>query len=333
MLFVLAYLEASEKYSRQLLAWFSTWPEPISGILGSDVAQRTLTITLGLLPHLITVMGREDTFDIASMVRERERERERENERGLRTACRPRYLTRLVQLSLGVGRAGYSKMATLFADYSKYALSPEGIRRYDSSALVWLAGWRMATEEQATHLLVGCRFLHEISATLATAFFPQFELSTFTILIQMLEHGQSIHSKSIMNLMEVLLGFVNLKESALNQQGVSLFGPITKHLDSELWESAFAVIEAVISKSEHEPFSISAASDINVLSRISEFQRTPAHFGPHLGESAITRMVVSLKVRARRSSARYSESSALTHSSRVWLAGLVGGRRERSRRS
>ena len=60
---------ATEKSSRSALVALVQWPKDTLRILDPDPDRAMLGCVVGLIPHLLTSMGRDDSIHIAKMVR------------------------------------------------------------------------------------------------------------------------------------------------------------------------------------------------------------------------------------------------------------------------
>jgi len=176
----------TELAARNLLAKLAG--SPCVHILHTDPELRILSNLIGLLPQLISMMGREDTLEIAR------------------------------ELAKGFLLHKYEDFAKLFLNYSHFTYSSEGMRR----------------------------FLHENCKLIAKYFFPKYEIFVFSVLLEIMGNGPSVHQRAILTLISLLLEHVQIDNSALNTTYVPLFGSVTKLLNSGLWQETLNVFKVIL---------------------------------------------------------------------------------------
>ena len=101
-------------------------------------------------------------------------------------------------------------------------------------------------------------FAEQISEDIATAFFPQYEVLVFTLLIEMLERGGGGErrgggeggrmrvERGVMVLIDYLLSHVRLEVSSLQTRGLALFAPVEARLISCHFSNSLSVTKRLV---------------------------------------------------------------------------------------
>ena len=228
----------TESQSRKLLMKITELPmvQP----LHVNKQSRILSNLLGLLPYLLTAVGRDDSIIIAHY-----------------------FSTTLYLL-------GDHVFADLLKNYKKFTKSPETIRR----------------------------FVHEIAFNISQLYFPDHETFTFSILVEMMEHGNPDYKSSILRLIEVLLTQIDLRFSTLNTTHLAILSPISKYIHiKSLWQDALPVIESILSTpSPNFNFRSKNSKQIPDLSELLQLQYyQPTWERPTTIEPLITALTESIR--------------------------------------
>jgi len=115
-------------------------------------------------------------------------------------------------------------LASVLSDYHLYQTSSEGVRR----------------------------FIAEVASRLAKEYFPDYEMFTFTVLIQMLTFGPKPLQKATLQIIAAFVVQVNFKTSTLDSSHISVFAPILPHLDGPQWEIVINLMDTLVSRSSRK---------------------------------------------------------------------------------
>ena len=115
-------------------------------------------------------------------------------------------------------------------------------------------------------------FYTEIAKEIATSFFPQYELLTFSLLIELLDRGNPQYAKSILLLLNSLILHVDLEKSLLEKTGFSLFSSIDRHTNGSYSDISLNLVRKLISAVPLEQSQISHSKNMNVLHRLDDME-------------------------------------------------------------
>eukprot|EP01104_Vermistella_antarctica_P004020 TRINITY_DN1445_c0_g1_i1.p1 TRINITY_DN1445_c0_g1~~TRINITY_DN1445_c0_g1_i1.p1 ORF type:complete len:2342 (+),score=793.62 TRINITY_DN1445_c0_g1_i1:378-7403(+) len=197
--------------SRKLLARFLLSGTTNGSIIDLDPSRRLIGNTIALVPHLVMLMGKEDTTEISKSFARRYAEGE------------------------------HAAIADVFRSYPEKYSHPEV-------------------------------FVARLASSLATAFFPNYVLFTFSFLSELLASGY--FPRPILRLLFHLLKHVDLTgDSDLAKRGIALFAPVTALVDNvEVWQDAVDVINVVLSRGGTiASIDISHAKRIDILNKMTAF--------------------------------------------------------------
>jgi len=106
----------------------------------------------------------------------------------------------------------------LFTSYPNYINSPDGMKN----------------------------FVQTVAEVISKHYFPKYIIFTFSLLVETMNNGPPVHERSILVLLRELLKHIDLINTPLNTTYLTLFGPITKHLESQYWREGMSVLEVLL---------------------------------------------------------------------------------------
>ncbi|MDP2436538.1 MAG: hypothetical protein Q8P67_12390, partial [archaeon] len=120
-------------------------------------------------------------------------------------------------------------------------------------------------------------FLSELAPAVSAAFFPRYEMVTFSLLVEWAERGaSSAITPSILDMLAHLLRHVQLESSLLRAQGVALCSSLFKHFDGPLWKKPVEITEPFMASLDPSRMEIAHSKRIDVVNRLRDLSSIPS---------------------------------------------------------
>ena len=111
-------------------------------------------------------------------------------------------------------------------------------------------------------------FVQRVAELISKYYFPKYIIFTFSLLVETMNNGPPIHERSILVLLRELLKHIDLLNTPLNTTYLTLFGPITKHLESQYWREGMSVLEVLLQNNSNDQLIQPSTNNDSILDNI-----------------------------------------------------------------
>ena len=115
-------------------------------------------------------------------------------------------------------------------------------------------------------------FLEAITAEIALAFFPHYELLTFSILAELLDRGNPQYERIVLMLVDMMTNHVKVDNSMLHARGMSLFSPVEQRIVGSHSDASINVTKKLVMSIPLGQIQIAHAKHMNVIQRLGDMQ-------------------------------------------------------------